>query len=97
MCQWEAPAAILGRPFERPAIRSDLFLAADGDVDELSAALAECLLAWAASESPVILERGATAPEIFVDVPRVAAWRPIANVDGWRLRLEPGLVARDAT
>jgi hypothetical protein len=43
----------------------------------------------------VILQRDASAPEIFVDVPRAPAWRPLANIDGWRLRLEPGFVALD--
>ncbi len=33
ICQWEAPGAVLGRPFEHPALRRDLLLAADGDVD----------------------------------------------------------------
>jgi hypothetical protein len=94
ICQWEAPAAVLGRPFERPLLRRDLLLAADGDVEQLSAGLAECLESWAASEDPVVLERDATAPEIFVDVPRAPSWRPLASVDGWSLRLEPGLVAR---
>ena len=92
--QWEAPAAVLGRPFEHPTLRRDLLLAADGDVEQLSAALAECLAAWTASEDPVVLERDATAPQIFVDVPRAPDWRPLASVDGWSLRLEPGLVGR---
>jgi hypothetical protein len=92
--QWEAPARVLGRPFERPALRRDLLLAPDGDVEQLSAALAECLASWAASEAPVVLERDTTAQEIFIDVPGTPAWRPLATVGGWSLRLEPGLVAR---
>jgi len=31
ICQWEAPAAVLGRPFEPPVLRRDLLLAAEGD------------------------------------------------------------------
>jgi hypothetical protein len=92
--QWEAPAAVLGRPFEHPALHRDLLLAASGDLDQLSAALTECLASWAASDAPVVLERVATAPEIFVDVPRAPAWRPLANVDGWSLCVAPDLVAR---
>ncbi len=95
IAQWEAPAAVLGRPFERPALRRDLLLAADGDIEQLSAALAECLESWAASEDAVVLAPDATAPEIFVDAPRAPGWRPLACVDGWSLRLEPGLVAGD--
>lgn len=94
--QWEAPAEVIGAPFERPELRRGLVLAAEDDANELSAALTECLAAWAISEVPVVLERVGHAPEIFLDVPRVPPWRPLANVDGWCLRLEPGLVARDA-
>jgi len=95
--RWEAPASVLGRPFEQPALRRDLLLAADGDVGHLSGVLAECFATWAASEAPVVLERDATAPEFFIDVPGEPAWRPLANVEGWNIRLEPGLVARPET
>jgi hypothetical protein len=92
--QWEAPAEVIGAPFERPELRRSVVLAAEDDVNELFAALAECLAAWAISEVPVILEHVGRAPEIFLDVPRAPPWRPLANVDGWCLRVEPGLVAR---
>jgi len=97
ICQWEAPAAVLGLPFERPALRRDLLLAVDGDASQLIEVLAGCLAAWVDSEAPVTLERDASAPEFFVDVPGTPTWRALANVGDWTFRLEPGLVARDRT
>lgn len=95
--QWEAPASVLGRAFERPLVRRDLILACStGDIDGVIATLSDTALQWATDNAPVVLERSEAASEIFLDVPNARVWRPLARVDGgWGLFLEPGLVARD--
>ncbi len=96
--QWEAPARVLGTPFARPALRTDLVIAcSDGDLATDVGRLSRELQGWATGNVAVRLEgvRDGDAPiEFHLDVRGAPAWRPLVLRDGAPLlQLEPGLVA----
>ena len=98
MVQWEAPAMVLGRPFEDMALRQDMLLACSiGDVKTEADKLKRLLERWLSDDRAVRLElcRPDDIPvEFYVDIAGISTWRPVVLRNGIpMLCLEPGLVA----
>lgn len=98
MVQWEAPARVLGRPFEPIALRKDMLLASSaGDVMVEADKLKGLMEEWLSSDRAVRLEpvRPDDVPvEFFINLAGITTWRPvILRGDKAMPFLEPGLVA----